>query len=73
MDKRQINYSRGEERWNAALTDSDVRLIHEAVKERERLRAQARRLSNAALAEYFGVHLRTVEKVVQHESWVHVR
>ena len=69
----QLNHSRGEARWNAVLTDDDVRLIHQAVAERDRLRAEANRLSNAALAEKLGCHVRTVEKVVQRTSWVHVR
>lgn len=53
------------------LTEDDVRLIRAAVGERERLRQEARELSNASLAEKFGVHTRTIEKVIQGYSWGH--
>ena len=66
-------YARGEALPQSKLTDADVQLIRQAVTERERLRKQARQLSNAALAEKLGCHVRTIEKVVQCESWVHIR
>jgi len=65
-------YKRGETLPQSRLTNDDVRLIHEAVEERQRLREQANQLSNQALAQKLGVHQRTVDKVVQRRSWMHV-
>lgn len=41
------------------LTADDVRLIRACVAERDYLRSQAAELSNAKLAEKFGVHERS--------------
>jgi len=67
-----INPVRGTDHPLSKLTDDDVRLIRECVAERERLREEARRLSNEALAEKFGVHHRTIERVTQCRGWIHV-
>ena len=63
----------GEAHYLAKLTDQDVRLIREAAIERRRLRQEAARLSNAALAEKFGVKLGTILSVLSFNSWRHVR
>jgi len=55
------------------LTVDDIHFIREAVRQRDDLRKRASRLSNRALAKRFGVHHRTVEKVVQGNSWLWVR
>lgn len=68
-----INPARGEELPQAKLTKEDIRLIWQCVAERERLREEARRLSNKALAEKFGVHYRTIERITQRWGWVHIR
>jgi hypothetical protein len=57
---------------NEKLTADDVRLIRELVAERERLLAEAARLSNAAIAEKFEVHENTVWKVTRGAGWIHV-
>ena len=55
------------------LLPLDVAAIRSAARQRESLREHIRKeLSNAALAGKFGVHVRTIEKVVAHESWGHV-
>ena len=54
------------------LTDEDVRLIRLCVAERERLRQEAMRLSNAALAEKFGIHENTVDAIANFRKWIHV-
>ena len=47
--------------------------IRSAAKQREALRKHIReRLSNEALARDLGVHRRTIEKVLAHETWGHV-
>jgi IS30 family transposase len=64
---------RGNELPHAKLTPEDVEDIRSAAVQRERLRGFIRdSLSNAALANRFGVHRRTIEKVLQRESWINV-
>lgn len=63
---------RGEELPQSKMSAADVRLIREAVKERDRLKREASALSNCSLARKFGVHTRTIEKITQGYSWVHV-
>lgn len=64
---------RGQELPQAKLLDVDVITIRSAAKQRENLRKYIREnLSNDALAQKFGVHFRTIEKIVQFETWSHV-
>jgi len=63
---------RGEALPQSKLTDDDVRLIRALVEERRQLTQQARSLSNARIAEKFGVHERSVEKIINGEQWGHV-
>jgi len=67
-----INPVRGTDHPLSKLTDDDIRLIRECVAERERLRQEANRLSNEALAAKFNVHHRTIERVTQRIGWIHV-
>jgi len=47
-----------------------VEEIRSAARQRERLRQYINdNLTNSALAEKFGVSVRTVEKVLSYESW----
>lgn len=47
--------------------------IRSAARQREALRKHIRdNLSNDALARQFGVHVRTIEKVLQSETWSHI-
>lgn len=63
---------RGSELPQAKLTERDVKLILDCVAERERLRDEANKLSNQALAEKFDLHIRTIEKITSRRSWIHV-
>lgn len=64
---------RGQDLPRAKLLDLDVITIRSAKKQREALLKHIREnLSNAALARQFGVHERTVEKVMSRESWSHL-
>lgn len=64
---------RGQDLPYAKLTDSDIFSIRSAAAQRDKLRQYIRdNLSNDALAGKFGVHVRTVEKVLAYESWRHV-
>lgn len=51
------------------LTADDVVLIREAAAERDRLKAEADKLSNDALAEKFGVSPTTISCVIN--RWYH--
>ncbi len=65
---------RGEELPQSKLMDADVLSIRSAAKQREALRQHIRdTLSNDALSKQFGVHLRTIEKVLQYHTWSHVK
>jgi len=57
---------------NPKLTEDDVRLIRELVKERQALRDRAKLLNNDRLAEKFGVHFRTIERINSGELWGHI-
>lgn len=51
----------------------DIVSIRSAARQRENLRQHIREnLSNDALANQFGVHVRTIEKVLSYETWGHV-
>ena len=65
---------RGEELPQSKLMDADVLSIRSAAKQREALRQHIRdTLSNDALSKQFGVHLRTIEKVLQYHTCSHVK
>ena len=63
---------RGEELPQSKLSNLDVLLIRQAAEERTRLRREASQLSNCSLARKFGVHTRTIEKIVAGESWAYM-
>lgn len=72
MTVRAGRIIRGTDHPLSKLTEDDVRLILAAVEERERLRAEANRLSNKSLAEKMGVSLRTIDRITQARGWTHV-
>jgi predicted DNA-binding transcriptional regulator YafY len=63
---------RGSALPHAQLDEHDVETIRALVTEREKLRRRAACLTNQALAEKFGVHVRTIERVLARETWSHV-
>lgn len=65
---------RGADLPQSKLDNAAVAEIRQSVKKREDLRAHIRdSLSNDALAKRFGVHIRTIEKVVGYGSWRQVK
>ena len=68
----RLSARRGSALTQSKLDESDIATIRQCVAERERLRAEANRLSNAALAKKFGVHQRNIEKIIQGIIWSHV-
>lgn len=73
MNER-INAMRGTDLPQAKLDDSKVRAIREmhAIKLRK-IKWLQDNYSVQAMARRYGVHPRTIEKVLMRETWVHVR
>lgn len=64
---------RGADLPQSKLTPELVAEIRSARRQREALRQHiADNLSNEALAKRLGVHVRTIEKAVTHETWSHL-
>lgn len=64
---------RGQDLPQTKLLDLEIEAIRSAAKQRENLRTYIREnLSNEALARQFGVHVRTIEKVLQYDTWSHL-
>jgi predicted DNA-binding protein (UPF0251 family) len=64
---------RGQALPQSKLTDEQVIEIRAAQQKRDDLRAHIReQLSNDALAQRMGVHVRTIEKVLNGGAWVHL-
>ena len=64
---------RGVALTHSKLTIAEVLEIRQAKESRLDLLAHiAETLSNSALAEKYGVHQRTIEKVLSYETWSHV-
>jgi len=57
---------------HAKLTEDDVKMIRELMAEREYHRRQASHLTNAKIAEKYGVHQRTIDRISAGENWGHV-
>jgi hypothetical protein len=64
---------RGQDLGQSKLNDDAIESIRSAQAQREKLRAHIKStLSNEALASIHGVHVRTIEKVLSFETWVHI-
>lgn len=68
----RANVKRGQDLPQSRLTEDDVRTIRELIDQRSELLLQARELSNRKIAERFGVHFRTIERIATGETWGHV-
>lgn len=65
--------ARGQDLPQAKLLDMDVINIRSAKRQRDKLLAYIRKhLSNAALCNQYGIHPRTLEKVLARETWSHL-
>lgn len=66
--------SRGENLSHAVLNNEAVFQIRKAKQMRENLRLKIKNeLSNESLAKKYGVHVRTIEKVLSYSTWFHVK
>jgi hypothetical protein len=64
---------RGKDLPHSKLMELDVVDIRSAARQRESLRQHIQdNLSNEALSKSFGVHVRTIEKILQYYTWSHV-
>ena len=69
LQSATANALRGQELPHTKLLDIDVVTIRSAQRQRESLLKHIRdNLGNAALAKQFGVHVRTIEKVLSYET-----
>lgn len=67
-------FKRGEQLPQTKITDAQVVEIRAAAEKRRELREWiAEHLSNRALAARYGVHHRSIEKILMRETHVHVR
>ena len=68
-----FNAKRGIDLPQTKLGEDEVRYIRSAVERRIELRNEINEtLSNAALAEKYGVHQRTIEKIISYETGRHI-
>ena len=64
---------RGTDLPQSRFSEDDVLEIRSAIKQRESMRQYIKdNLSNEALAIKFNVHYRTIERIIQRETWVHL-
>lgn len=64
---------RGQDLPHTKLLDIDVISIRSAARQRQALRKHIKEnLSNEALAKQYGVHVRTIEKLLSAETWFHL-
>ena len=68
----RLKVKRGEDLPHSKLTNDDVLLIRELIEYRDMLRQEASKLTNAKIAEKFGVHFRTIDRISAGENWTHV-
>ena len=69
----KANAPRGVDLPHTKLLPLDIGEIRSAARQRQKLREHiANNLSNDALAKKFGVHSRTIEKVLSYETAAHV-
>ncbi len=63
---------RGSQLSWSKLDETDVKNIHGLVNYRNQLKAKLAELTNAKIAEKFGVHVRTIDRATTGENWSHV-
>ena len=63
---------RGMDLPQSRLTDDDVRNIRALIEHRADLLNQAKQLTNKKIAEKYGVHFRTIDRISTGETWGHV-
>lgn len=73
LQRRTEFAARGQALPQSKLLDMDVINIRSAKRQRDRLLTHIREnLSNAALCNQYGIHPRTLEKILARETWSHL-
>jgi len=67
------NILRGEDHPSSKLTGDDVALIRALLDEREKLLAEANRLTDRKIAEKFDISRSYVQKLRTRAAWIHVK
>ena len=72
--QRRTEYAvRGQDLPQAKLLDLDVIDIRSAKRQRDNLLKHIKEnLSNEALCKKYGIHIRTLEKILSRQSWSHL-
>ena len=68
----RLKVKRGQDLPQSKLTDDDVKMIRQLIEHREELKRQASELTAAKIAQKFGVHYRTIDRISTGEGWGHV-
>ena len=68
----RLNVLRGSALPQSKLTEEKVREIWQIVARRNALKAELSGMTNQAIANRYGVHIRTIDRVTALESWGHV-
>lgn len=72
IGNHRIYARRGSRCKQSKLTEDDVQKIRALLRYRDSLLAEARTLRAADIAEKFGVSKKTIDKIAEYGSWVHV-
>lgn len=68
----RLKVKRGSALPQAKLNEHDIKNIRKIVADREHMRKSLSSMTNAALAEKYGVHYRTIDRITAGENWSHV-
>jgi hypothetical protein len=68
----RIKVRRGSQLPWAKLTEADARYVLQCAAKRTLLRSQAALMSNTVLAQELGVSRRTIDKITEGHTWLHV-
>ncbi len=68
----RLSVKRGSQLPWAKLDEAKVADIIAIIERRDALKAELREMTNAAIAKRYGVHIKTIDKVISGVSWGHV-
>lgn len=68
----RLKVKRGSDLPHAKLNEKLILQIREEARWRDEMREKLKQHSNAAIARRYGVHLRTIDRVLTGEGWSHV-
>lgn len=68
----KLSVSRGSSRYNAKLSECDVKQIRDLISYRDDLLNRARQVTFKKLSEKFGVSSNVIQRIAYGEAWTHV-